>query len=239
MEVNQTIPVAQVGQGGGQGSQTGTSGGKNDQQEEQKDHSPHAHDEPAINIGGLLGLEDLSPEVQHAFEKLAAEVEPLRRQVARLEEELTQALELEYAHSILPTLNRRGFLVSLEKLLGRLGQTESRPALILLNLTNAEEIRRTLGRAVLDDALRRVLDVLNDDGVQAMIVGNVGGNDFALVVLESGLDAVRTRADQLAATLRAVHIAGDTALQTRIGIAVLGPGMTPEAALAAADRDLL
>ncbi|MEQ8227124.1 MAG: GGDEF domain-containing protein [Rhodospirillales bacterium] len=237
MEVNQAAPVQPVGPGGGHGGGAGPGGGKKDQKQEQE--AKHGHEGPAINVSGLLGMEGLTPEAQHILERVASEIEPLRHQLTHALEELEEARENEYRDAVVPTLNRRGFLAKLDQLIHRLGQTEARPALILVHLVNGDGLRRSQGLAALDEARRLTCDVLTSDSHQAMIVGCVGGNDFAVVVLEDGIDGARRKAGELEAASRATHTAQGIFLETRTGVTLLEPGMTPDAALAAADRDLL
>ncbi|PIP87608.1 hypothetical protein COW80_04845, partial [Candidatus Beckwithbacteria bacterium CG22_combo_CG10-13_8_21_14_all_01_47_9] len=207
-------------------------------QEHQEEQAKNGHPEPAINVSGLLSMEGLSPEAQHALERMAAEVEPLRRQLIHAQEELAQAREDAYRDPVVPALNRRGFLAELEKLIHRLGHIEARPALILVHLANGDDIRRAHGLGALDAALRLTNDVLGADSHQAMVMGCLGGCDFALVVLEDGIEGARRKAGELEAALRATHTVQGLFLEARTGVALLEPGMTAEAAISAADRDL-
>ena len=236
MDVNQAAPIQPVGPGGGQGG-GGQDGRKKD--EHQDEQTPHGHTEPAINVSGLLSMEGLTPEAQHALERMAAEIEPLRHQLIHAQEELEHALEREFQDAVVPALNRRGFIHDLDKLIHRLGQAQSRPSLILVHLANGDDIRRRHGREALDMALRSVCGVLSSDRHQAMVVGALGGNDFALVVLEDGLDGGRRKAAEIETALRETQTAQGLFLEARTGVALLEPGMTPEAAMAAADRDRL
>ena len=236
MDVNQALPVQPVGPGGGHGGGAGPGGGKKEEQHEEP--AKNGHPEPAINVSGLLGMEGLTPEAQHALERLAAEVEPLRRQLTHAQEELAQARDNEFRDAVVPALNRRGLMVELEKLIHRLGHIEARPALILVHLANGDDIRRAHGLATLDEALRLTCAVLGADIHQAMVMGCLGGNDFALAVLEDGIDGARRKAGELEAALRATHTAQGLFLEARTGVALLEPGMSAEAAVGAADRDL-
>lgn len=238
MDVNQTAPVQPLGQGGGHGGGTATGSGGKQQQDQEEKAFPKGHTDPAISVSGLLSMDGLSPEAQHALERMAAEIEPLRRQIEQTHAELEESRTREHQHSLFPGLNRRGFTASLDKLLHRLETTESRPALILVHLVNGDDIRRSQGRMVLDEALRKTFDVISSDDQQAMVTGCLGGNDFAMVVLEDGLDGARRKAEQITGALRATHTSSGLFLQAKVGVAILEPGMTPDAAIDAADRDL-
>ena len=236
MDVNQAAPVQPVGPGGGHGGGAGPGGGKKDENQDQQ--AKHGHDGPAINISGLLGMKGLTPEAQHVLERVAAEIEPLRHQLEQALTDLAEARDNEYRDAVIPALNRRGFLVKLDQLIHRLGQTESRPALILVHLANGDDLRRTHGLDAVDEARRLTSEVLSADGHQALLEGSLGGNDFALVVLEDGIEGARRKAGELENALRATHTAQGIFLEARTGLVLLEPGMTPDAALAAADRDL-
>ncbi len=236
MDVNQAAPVQPVGPGGGHGGGGGATGDKQDKEEKNQER-PTGHTDPAINVSGLLGMDGLTPEAQHALERMAAELEPLRHQVEQLQAALEAARDLTHRHAVVPGLNRRGFLAELEKIIHRLGTTEARPALILLHLENGDDIRRTQGLQAHDGALRQVYEIISADSHQALMSGILSGNDFALVVLESGLDGARQKAGQIADQLRQAHTPDGLFLQARIGVALLEPGMTPEAAIDHADRD--
>lgn len=236
MDVNQAAPVQPVGPGGGHGGGAGPGGGKKEDHHEEQ--AKNGHSEPAINVSGLLSMEGLTPEAQHAIERMASEVEPLRRRLVHAQEELDEARANEFRDAVVPALNRRGVMAEMEKLIHRLGHIEARPALILVHLANGDDIRRAHGLAVLDQALRLTCDVLGSDSHQAMVMGSLGGNDFAMVVLEDGIEGARRKAGELEAALRATHTAQGLFLEARTGVALLEPGMTAEAAITAADRNL-
>lgn len=242
MEVTQTVPIQPVGSGGGNGGGAGPGGGKHDpkheEQETARHGTGHGHTEPAINVSGLLSMDGLTPEAQHAIERMAAEVEPLRRHLVQAQAELDEAKTLAHRHDVAPCLNRRGFLAELDKLIHRLEHLEARPALILLHLAGGDEVRRMRGRKALDDLLVRVAGLLADPARNIMLAGNIGGNDFALVVLEDGLDGARRKAADLVADLAAMPMAAESNRHALAGVALLGPGMTAEAAVAAADADM-
>ena len=236
MDVTQAAPVQPVGPGGGHGGGAGPGGGKKDEHHEEQ--AKNGHPEPAINVSGLLSMEGLTPEAQHAIERMAAEVEPLRRQLAHAQEELAEARVNEFRDAVVPAFNRRGFMAELEKLIHRLGHIEARPALILVHLANGDDIRRAHGLGALDAALRLTCDVLGADSHQALVMGCLGGCDFAMAVLEDGIEGARRKAGELESALRATHTEQGLFLEARTGVTLLEPGMTAEAAVAGADRDL-
>ena len=57
-------------------------------------------------------------------------------------------------------------------------------------------------------------------------------------MLEDGLEGARRKAGEIEAALRATHTTQGLFLEARTGVAMLEPGMTGGAAIAAADRNL-
>ncbi len=236
MEVNNAIAAQPAGQNAnrrqpGDGQKDGESGkGRRDQQT--------AGDlEQAIQIEGLLIDEDVSDTVRHAFEDLAAKADLIRRRLEVTQRERDEAERGKETHSFLPTMNRAGFIHDLDRLTHRIERTGARASLILVALENGWEIRVKEGRLALDDALKQIAGVISAGWVQALIHGCIGGGDFGLVVVEGGLDGARAKASRLAEHLVTVQ-AGGSYLKVRVGVVDLNPGVSPLAAVEAADRDL-
>lgn len=248
MEVHQSAPVQPVGQQGGRGrrqehqdDQPAEDQPNDDPEGRRRQHAAYgdAGSEPAISVGGLLGAESMTPEARHAFECLAATVEPLRRHLSEAEEELDQMRKNDGRHSFLPVQGRRGFSRELDKLLHRLDKMETRPALILVHLVNGDDIRRGQGRAALDDALSQTVRVLADEQLQVMLMGGLGGNDFAAVVLEDGIAGARQKAEMITTLIGQRMSRGGMPLLARVGVALMDRGQTVDAVIAAADRDFV
>ena len=74
------------------------------------------------------------------------------------------------------------------------------------------------------------------------VAGNLGGNDFGLVLLAGDLELAGTRAQRLVDTINSqpfLWLSKAVPLQAVTGIAMLEGNVTPETAVKAADQSLL
>ncbi len=196
------------------------------------------HDGPAIEIDGVLLEEGIPESVQHAFEALHYEVDLLKHRLETLIAEKDQVATQVGRHAFLDVWDRDGFLHEMTTLIRRMEQTDAHASLILLVLENADVIRLSEGRNALDDALSAMVDGIKADWVEALSIGAIGGEDFALVVVEGGLDGARRKAAALCQSLMRYRTLGGQSLSLRLGVVDLVAGQTPVLALERADRDL-
>jgi diguanylate cyclase (GGDEF)-like protein len=93
--------------------------------------------------------------------------------------------------------NRRGFLVLAEKQL-QIAQRTSRPDLLLfVDLDGMKAINDRHGHAAGDAALRRVAGVLRAAFRSSDILSRFGGDEFALLCPDTGMDALRRILEEL------------------------------------------
>ncbi|MDA0306878.1 MAG: diguanylate cyclase, partial [Proteobacteria bacterium] len=177
-------------------------GSEEEKQEENKDaggqeteESPWAGAE-AFAVKGLLAGA-LSPETQKAFEGLARQLEPLRAELVRAKGREEHFRELAENHSFLPVPGRREFLRELTHVISHMEDFSPAPSLILLHITNADEIRRHAGRKALDEALIHVCTVIDQVIDPTDVVGSLGGNDLGVIQLVGGPDMTRIKAHTL------------------------------------------
>lgn len=245
MDVNKANAINPLGQSGPKKEQK--PGSEEEKQEEGKDadgqeagESPWARAE-AFAVEGLLAGA-LSPEIQKAFEGLARQLEPLRAELIRAKGREEHFRELAENHSFLPLPGRREFLRELTHVLSHMEDFSPAPSLVLFHIANADEIRRRFGRKALDEALVHVCAVFDQVLQSTDVAGNLGGNDFAVILLVSGPDLARVKIQTLTDALLAQpfnYQGQQVMLEVTSGMATLEKSVTPEAAVNAADRDLV
>ncbi|MBC8337937.1 MAG: GGDEF domain-containing protein [Rhodospirillales bacterium] len=243
MDVNRTHATAPVGSGGSKQEH------KRDSEDENKETGPETdgasgssprQDTEAFAIDGLLAG-DLDPKVSQAFESLAAQIEPLRREVELSRGREAHLRELSEKHSFLPLSGRREFLRELTHILSHL-EGLNPPVLIVMHLVNGDDIRQRLGRSALDGALIYVASVIESSLHPTDVAGNLGGNDFGLVLLAGGREHAENRVEQLSKSISArpyLWKSEGVTLRVVAGIAVLDGNASAKAAMNAADGDLL
>jgi len=128
------------------------------------------------------------------IERLRAEVEALRLRA--------EAAEAAADHDVLtPALNRRGFVAVLERTMAYCKRYQATAVLLYLDLDGFKGVNDSLGHAAGDAALVHVANLLLANSRAADAVGRMGGDEFALLMLNAGLDEGRDKAAKLNAAL--------------------------------------
>jgi diguanylate cyclase (GGDEF)-like protein len=177
----------------------------------------------------------LSPE---EAERLAAELDFLRGEVARLQSRLEEAESLADTDVLAPVLNRRAFLRELNRIIAFVGRYESSAALLYFDLDGFKGVNDTYGHAAGDAALRTVAGRLLAHVRESDIVGRLGGDEFAVILVQVDEDAARAKAESLARMLAADPVGFDgeeIPLRATCGLCMLEAELAAEQALARAD----
>ncbi len=191
----------------------------------------------AFEIDGLAA--EITPSAQRILDTLAAEIEPLRRQLELSKEREKNLREDLALHSFLPVPGRREFIRELHHVLNHLGDLTTMPSLALLHIANADEVRRRYGRDALDRLLIHVAEAISRNLQPTDILGSLGGNDFAVILLGAGAQLARERIAGIVQTIARtpVNVQGVAISPVLLGgSAELSAGATAEASIRNADR---
>lgn len=194
----------------------------------------------AFEIDGLMA--EITPSAQRVLDNLAAEIEPLRRQLVMAKEREKNLREDLARHAFLPIPGRREFLRELNHVLNHLNDLSMMPCVALVHIANADEVRRTRGRDALDRLLVHASNIMSNALQPTDVLGNLGGSDFALILLGADLNMARPRMAEMQDKLRAVPLhdsGGSITIEANVGIAVLSQGSSAEASINAADHDMV
>ena len=239
MDVNRTFSISTVGSGGSKKEQ------KPNPKDGSKQNGKNFYDSPseeteAFAVEGLLSG-DLDPKFSKALERLACQLEPLRTEVELARCSEARFREISEQHSFLPLLGRREFSRELSLTLSHMKDLNS-AALIVLHLVNGDQIRQRLGRDALDGALSHIAETIKSNLQPTDVVGNMGGNDFGLVLLARNKELAVNREEQLVDAITRqpfIWLAELITLEVVTGIAMLDGKMKSETALRVADQNLL
>ena len=243
MDVNKTDAVTPAGQSGPKKEQKREDGEKQPDDQDSNGEaggSPWADTEAFAMEGILAG--DLSPEIQKAFEGLARQIEPLRAEVERAQGREAHFKELAETHSFLPLPGRREFLRELTHVVNNMENLTPPPSLVLLHLSNADEVRRRFGRKALDGLLTHVCAAIDSALNPTDVAGSLGGNDFGVILLVASEELAQTRSQNLVEAIRKQPFSWHkekVTLEVIAGVTALESYAEPEAAIAQADRDLI
>jgi diguanylate cyclase (GGDEF)-like protein len=122
----------------------------------------------------------------------------LREGVHRL---VSQLRDLATQDSLTGALNRGAFEQRLEAELARTDRIAAPCALVVLDIDHFKQINDTQGHAAGDSALRLLADTVAAAQRRSDVFGRIGGEEFAVVLPDTGLEGAATFAEKLRETL--------------------------------------
>jgi diguanylate cyclase (GGDEF)-like protein len=193
-----------------------------------------------VDTAAFLGLtdQDLTPTVQAAVQTLLGEIDDLRGEVGRLKAKLTETEGLADRDALTPLLNRRAFLREVGRI-RTFAQRYGAPAsLVYFDLDGFKTVNDRYGHAAGDAALQAVAERLLANVRTSDIVGRMGGDEFAVILVQADQAIAEAKAAALAQAIEREPIAfGDwtAPLHISYGVAQIGLDLDPEALVAQAD----
>lgn len=194
------------------------------------------------DVATILGLPEGSMPA-HALEAIAQlmdEVERLRWEHQAQEHQIGWLQDRVDTHSVLPTFNRRGFLAELTLLIDRLEDSHTNSVLLIFHIGGIERIRLIHGLEAGDQALAHAAAVIRSQLRLTDVLGCLGGNELAVVLTVTGVDAADDKAETVFALLNAPPFMLDNQpmqLSIGYGVAALRAGEDAETAMMRADGD--
>ncbi len=189
---------------------------------------------------GFLGLTeaDLTPAVRGAVQTLLTEIDDLRGEVARLKGKLAEVEGLADRDALTPLLNRRAFMRELARIQTFSRRYNSPASLVYFDLDDFKSVNDRFGHAAGDAVLKAVAERLTGLVRESDIVARMGGDEFAVILVQAGHRTAAAKAEALARTLAAAPIQfGDWSapLHISFGVREIPVEGDPEAIVAEAD----
>jgi two-component system cell cycle response regulator len=131
--------------------------------------------------------------------------------------ELSLRDELTGAH------NRRGFIFLSEQQIKLALRDRQNLLLAFADLDGLKQINDTFGHQVGDEALVQLAEVLRKTFRDSDVLGRVGGDEFAVLSIQSKSDSVRTISDRLTKALRKASSLRPYQLSVSLGVVVFAP----------------
>ncbi|HEX5378324.1 MAG TPA: GGDEF domain-containing protein [Phenylobacterium sp.] len=195
---------------------------------------------PPSDKTAFLGLSetDLTPAVQGAVKTLLTEIDDLRGEVARLKAKLSEAEDLADRDPLTPVLNRRAFVRELGRIRTFAQRYGSPASLVYFDLDGFKSVNDRFGHAAGDAALQAVAQRLAGNIRESDIVGRMGGDEFAVILVQADTPTAEAKATALAKAIEDSPIRfGDWSapLHISFGVCEIRPDLEPESLLAEAD----
>lgn len=137
------------------------------------------------------------------IERLRAEVERLRAQIIGLTDRAERAEALADHDVLTPTLNRRGFVAVMHRTMAYCARYGASAVLLYVDLDGFKAVNDALGHPAGDAALVQVAKLLIENVRESDAVGRMGGDEFALLLLNAGPDEGQEKARRLSEALAA------------------------------------
>lgn len=181
---------------------------------------------------------EMTPSVQAAIQTLLGELDALRNDVNQLKARLKTAEDLADRDALTPLLNRRGFLRELGRVRTFAQRYGSPASLVYFDLDGFKAINDRYGHAAGDVALQAVAERLLANVRESDVVGRMGGDEFAMVLVQTDQATAEAKAATLADAMeREPIVFGDTSAPIRLsyGVCEIVANTEPETLIAEAD----
>lgn len=195
---------------------------------------------PSTDTTEFLGLgpADLTPAVQGAVTTLLTEIDDLRGEVARLKARLAEVETLADRDALTPVLNRRAFVRELSRIRTFGQRYGSRASVVYFDLDGFKAVNDRYGHAAGDSALKAVAERLLAHVRESDVVGRMGGDEFAVILVQADRPTAEAKAEALADAIEAspIQFGEWTApLHISYGVREISTELEPEELIAEAD----
>lgn len=184
-------------------------------------------------------IEELTPAVRAAFQKLFAELSEREDKLDELTGRIEWLSTLTDAHPFLPVMNRRAFVSRLSRVLEVVRRSGGTNAVLYVEMPIVDRIRRERGHDQEERALQHASNILAELLSPADVIGALGGSCFGILLFdgsEQSVEAFIRTAREKAAQAPYEFDGTKTVLDFDIGAARLRPEDSPKSALDAADQ---
>jgi diguanylate cyclase (GGDEF)-like protein len=195
---------------------------------------------PAIDQVEFLGVSEaeLTPAVRAAIATLVIELNDLRGEIQRLKARLQEAEAAADGDPLTSAKNRRAFIRELKRIAAFAQRYDAPASLVYFDLDDLKGVNDRFGHAAGDAVLQAVADRLSSHVRESDVVGRMGGDEFAVLLVQADLATAKAKAETLARLIEAEPAqVGAWLIPIRIswGARQLDPSLDAEALVADAD----
>ncbi len=203
-------------------------------------HTPRRRVRDNVDLLGVSS-NSFSPDAQSAVIALLEEFDHLKHELENTRGRVSELEAMASEDPLVPLLNRRGFIREINRAISYARRYGTDISVVFLDLNKFKEINDSYGHATGDAALKVAANILEENVRQSDIVGRIGGDEFAVALLNTAEDHAQTKAESLVEALKATRIPvkGDIiSLSASVGVAQIADGENAEDVLARADEKM-
>jgi diguanylate cyclase (GGDEF)-like protein len=195
---------------------------------------------PAMDQVDFMGVSELelTPAVRQALATLVIELNDLRAEIQRLKGRLQEAETAADEDPLTSAKNRRAFIRELKRIAAFSQRYDAPASVVYFDLDDLKAINDRFGHAAGDAVLQAVASRLASHVRESDIVGRMGGDEFAVLLVQADLPTARAKAEMLARLVEAEPVSvGDwlTPIRVSWGVRQIDPNLDAEALIADAD----
>jgi diguanylate cyclase (GGDEF)-like protein len=181
---------------------------------------------------------ELTPAVRAAIAALVVELDDLRTEVRQLKARLQDAEAAADEDPLTSAKNRRAFVRELKRVAAFAQRYEIPASLVYIDLDGLKGVNDRFGHAAGDAALKAVANRLASHVRESDIVGRMGGDEFAVLLVQADLHTAHAKAEMLVRLVESEPVAaGNWLSPVRIswGVRQIDPAKDAEDMIADAD----
>jgi diguanylate cyclase (GGDEF)-like protein len=181
---------------------------------------------------------ELTPAVRAAIAALVIELDDLRGEVQRLKSRLLEAEAAADEDPLTSAKNRRAFIRELKRVAAFALRYGIPASLVYFDLDDLKGVNDRFGHAAGDAALKAVASRLASHVRESDVVGRMGGDEFAVLLVQADLATAEAKAEMLARLVEAEPVSSGAWLApVRIswGVRQIDPSKDPEELIAEVD----
>lgn len=192
----------------------------------------------AVDPVAIAGIpeSELTPRVREALTALMQEVAALRRELAETRQRMSELETLASTDPLIGVLNRRAFVGELNRSLAMVQRYGQPSSLVFVDVDNLKKINDSHGHAAGDAALTHAASVISANIRQTDVLGRIGGDEFAVILINTPKQIAEQKAQALTALVRETPAPDGLSVSVTCGVVEITAEATAEAALKAADK---
>ncbi len=196
------------------------------------ERSPSSTTDAAELACARTTVEEQGVEIARLGRLLESAREELERSQARL-------LEASFSDEVTGLYNRRFFTARLAEEVARFGRFGHPASVVLFDLDAFKSVNDQFGHAAGDETLRAVAELLRRHSRGINVICRYGGDEFAVLLVETPKDGAERYADRIRRVLAAHPFAHGRQVTASFGVSALPDDLSPAGDLVRAADDAL